>query len=291
MDEDLDRLRGRDDGRDPLEEPLRQYKPDNRLAWIGLVVLLVVVAGGLWWWAPRTTQSPAEAVGQRPTEDVVERDLPEMRGLGVGAPDPNLPPLGELDGYVRPLLSVLSNRPELAALLASDGLVRRFVVSVEALARGASPARQVAAVAPRAPFQVQQGNGGLVIDPASYERYDGLVALVEDMEPEQLARLYGRLKPRFEEAHAELGVQGSFDATITRALRHLLDTPMPPPMPRVQQATGTNYAYSDPRFEGLSAAQRQLLRLGPDRARRVQERLRAFGIALGIPADQLPTSS
>ena len=55
----------------------------------------------------------------------------------------------------------------------------------------------------------------------------------------------------------------------------------------MQPARGTNYAYADERFEGLSAAQRQLLRLGPDRARRVQERLRAFGIALGIPADQL----
>ena len=221
----------------------------------------------------------------------MERPVPQVQGLGVGAPDPNLPPLSNLDGYVRPLLAVLSSRPELAALLASDGLVRRFAVSVEAIARGASPAGQVRAVAPRAPFKVQQRGGELVIDPASYARYDGLVRLVEDMEPGQLARLYGRLKPRLEEAHAELGAGGTFDDTMTRAIQHLLAAPLPPPDARMQPAGGTNYAYDDERFEGLSAAQRQLLRLGPDRARRVQERLRAFGIALGIPADQLRSRS
>ena len=291
MEDDLDRLRGRDDARDPLAEPLRDYKPDNRIAWIGLIVLVLVVALGLWWWAPRTAQSPAEAVGQVPTEEVVERVAPQAQGLGIGAPDPNLPALGDLDGYVRPLLSALSSRPELAALLASDGLVRRFVVSVEAVARGESPAGQVRAVAPRAPFQVQQQGSTVVIDAASYERYDGLVRLVEEMEPGQLARLYGRLKPRLDEAHAELGVAGTFDETMTRAIRHLVQAPLPPAPVRVQPAKGTNYAYVDSRFEGLSAAQRQLLRLGPDRARRVQDRLRAFGIALGIPAEQLPPST
>ena len=291
VDDDLDRLRGRDDGRAPLEAPLRDGKPDNRLAWIGLIALVVIIAGGLWWWAPQPTQSPAEAVGRVPTEEVVERSVPEISGLGVGAADPNLPPLGELDGYVRPLLSALSSRPELAALLTSDGLVRRFVVSVESIARGASPAGQVRAVAPKAPFEVQQRGDTLSIAPSSYARYSGLVALVEDMDPDQLARLYGRLKPRLEEAYAELGVPGTFDEAMVRAIRHLLETPIPPANAAVQQAKGTNYAYVDKRFEGLSAAQRQLLRLGPDGARSVKERLRAFGVALGVPADQLPATS
>jgi hypothetical protein len=287
--DDFDRLRGRDDARDPLEEPLREYEPDNRVAWIGLIVLLVVVAGGLWWWRPQSTQSPAEAVGQLPTEEVVEPSIrAQASGLGVGGPDPDLPALGEMDRYVRPLLAALSSRPELAALLATDGLVRRFVVSVESIARGVSPAGQVRAVAPRGPFTVRQQGADYVADPASFARYDGLVALVDDMDPRALARLYGRLKPRFDEAHDELGVPGTFDETITRAIRHLLETPVPPPQPRLRQATGTNYAYLDPQLESLSEAQRHVLRLGPERAARVKARLREFGVALGIPDGQLP---
>ncbi len=290
MDEDLDRLRGRDDGRPALEEPPLEHKASTRAAWIGLVVLLLIVAVGLWLWAPRTAESPAESVGRVPADPVAEPAVTPSR-LGTGEPDPNLPGLGALDGYVRPLLAALSSRPALAALLTSDNLVRRFAVSVEAIARGASPAGQVRAVAPGTGFTVEQTGSGPVIDPASYARYDPIVSLVEDMDPEQLARLYGRLRPRLSEAYAELGVGGTFDGAMTRALAHLLATPMPPAKARVQAAKGTNFAYVDPRFEGLSAAQRQLLRLGPDRARRVQERLRAFGLALGIPADQLPVPS
>ena len=59
--------------REPLAEPRREYTADNRLAWIGLIVLVAVVVGALWWWAPRTSESPAEAVGRVPTEEVVER--------------------------------------------------------------------------------------------------------------------------------------------------------------------------------------------------------------------------
>ena len=290
MDEDLDRLRGQDDGRPALEAPVLEHKASTRVAWLGLIVLLLAVGVGLWFWAPRTSESPAESVGRVPAEPLSAPSVAST-GLGKGEPDPNLPGLDSLDSYVRPLLAALSSRPELAALLASDNLVRRFAVSVEAIARGASPAGQVRAVAPRAGFTVEQTGGGPVIDPASYARYDRLVLLVEDMDPAQLARLYGRLEPRLVEAYAELGVGGTFDDAMTRALAHLLATPMPPPQARVQAAKGTNYAYVDPRFEGLSAAQRQLLRLGPDRARRVQQRLRAFGLALGIPADQLPMPS
>lgn len=291
MDEDFDRLRAGEEMREPLTPPTREFKPDNRLAWVALFVLIAVVIGALWWWAPRTSESPAEAVGRVPTEGVIERPVPQVQGLGVGEPDPNLPSLGNLDAYVRPLLAAMSSRPELAALLASDGLVRRFAVSVDAIARGDSPAGQVRAVAPRGPFRVQQRGGEMTIDPTSYTRYEGLVRLVDDLPAPQLARLYGRLKPRLEEAYAELGSGGTFDDAMTRAIRHLLATPLPPPDVRVHEGSGINYAYVDERFEGLSAAQRQLLRLGPDRARRVQERLRAFGIALGIPADQLRTRS
>jgi hypothetical protein len=75
----------------------REFKPDNRLAWVALFVLIAVVIGALWWWAPRTSESPAEAVGRVPTEGVIERPVPQVQGLGVGEPDPNLPSLGNLD--------------------------------------------------------------------------------------------------------------------------------------------------------------------------------------------------
>jgi hypothetical protein len=289
---DLDQLRPHADGDLPPTDPVRDPPAVSRFAWIGLVALLVVVAAGLWVWLRDDPAAPVP-VAEAPTTaaEPVERRAVSQTGLGIGEPDPDLPPLSQLDAYVRPLLAALSRRPELAALLATDDLVRRFVVSVDAIGRGATPARQVRAVAPREPFAVRSDGGALVIAPSSYARYDGLVRLVEDMDPQRLARLYGQLKPRLEEAHRELGVDGTFDDAMIRALTHLLDTPTIPAAPRVQVGKGTNYRYADADLEQLSAAQRQLLRLGPERAARVKARLREFAGALGVPSERLSANS
>lgn len=289
---DPDQLRPHADGDLPPSDPRYDPPAVSRIAWIGLVALLVAVAAGLWFWLRDDSADPAPVAATTTTPaDPVERRAAALTGLGIGEPDPDLPSLSQLDGYVRPLLAALSRRPELAALLATDDLVRRFVVSVDAIGRGATPARQVQAVAPRESFAVRTEGGSVVIAPSSYARYDGLVRLVEDMDPQRLARLYGQLKPRLEEAHRELGVDGTFDDAITRALAHLLDTPRIPAAPRVQPGKGTNYLYADADLERLSAAQRQLLRLGPDRAARVKAKLRAFADALGVPADRLSANS
>jgi hypothetical protein len=281
----LDKLRRVDDPPDLQPGELRDV-PTRRTPLYLLLLLMLVIGVGLWWWTGRRQPAAAPAVSLNTPLDA-PAPVETVSGLGMGEPDPNAPGLSELDAYVRPLLSALSDRPELAALLATDDLVRRFVVSVETVARGASPAAQVRAVAPSGEFTVRSSGGATVIDPSSYARYDGLVRMVEDLEPEALARIYGRLKPRLDEAYAELGVPGTFDEVMTRALRHLLDTPELPASARVQRAKGITYAYSDEALEGLSSAQRQLLRLGPERAARVKEHLRRFGLALGIPQDRL----
>lgn len=284
--DDFDRLRSEDPA-ETWQEPVAEPSP-SRAAWIALAMAVLVIAAGSWWWASRPTAVPSPAVVAAPTApSSPEASTQPIRGLGIGEPDPALPAMGGLDAYVRPLLAALTARPELAALLATDDLVRRFVVSVETVARGASPAGQVRAVAPRGPFRVRPDGGAMVVDPASFARYDGLTLMVEDLDPQDLARLYGRIKPRLDEAYAELGVEGTFDEVMARALRHLLATPDVPASARLEPSKGINYVYVDPNIEGLSAAQRQLLRLGPARAARVKEHLRRFGVALGIPAEQL----
>ena len=56
--------------------------------------------------------------------------------------------------------------------------------------------------------------------------------------------------------------------------------------PRVRFAwsrRGIGYGYADPKLEAMPAAQKQLLRMGPENARAVQAKLREIALALGIP--------
>ena len=52
--------------------------------------------------------------------------------------------------------------------------------------------------------------------------------------------------------------------------------------------SGIVYAYADPRLEGLSPAQKQLLRMGPENVKAIQAKLREIAAVLQIPESRLP---
>ena len=52
-----------------------------------------------------------------------------------------------------------------------------------------------------------------------------------------------------------------------------------------------SYTYEDARLESLSAAQKQLLRMGPRNVRLVQAKLREIAPYLGIATESLPKPS
>ena len=108
------------------------------------------------------------------------------------------------------------------------------------------------------------------------------------VDPIGAARLYATLKPRIEEAHRELGsADVSFDTTLERAIVALLKTPiLENPIPL--KPKGIGYAYVDERLESLTAAQKQLLRMGPRNVGIIRRGLRGIALALGIPASHLP---
>ena len=80
----------------------------------------------------------------------------------------------------------------------------------------------------------------------------------------------------------------SFDRTLQRAMIALLQTPTLNG-PVALKPKGIGYAFADERLEGLTAAQKQLLRMGPRNVRIIKERLRAIALALGVPSDNLPS--
>ena len=108
------------------------------------------------------------------------------------------------------------------------------------------------------------------------------------VDPPGAARLYATLKLRIEEAHRELGSSDrSFDQTLERAIVALLDVRTVDGPVRLRPK-GIGYAYADDRVEDLTAAQKQLLRMGPRNVRMIKARLREVAVALGIPSAELP---
>ena len=71
----------------------------------------------------------------------------------------------------------------------------------------------------------------------------------------------------------------------------LLKTPVVADPIGVRPEGGTGYAFTDPALEALTPAQKQLLRTGSANVQKTQASLRAIALALGIPAERLPSSS
>jgi hypothetical protein len=251
-------------------------------AWIvGLLAVVILVAA---YWVYRRKPAPAPVT---PPATTVERTAP-VRPLG-GTPEPIvLPPLDQSDALVRDLVRKFSSHPAIVSWLTTTGLIRNFTVVVANVAEGTTPARQLRVWRPATAFRVETRGSQIFIDPASYARYERLAAAVSSIDPAGAARLYATLKPRIEEAYGELGMPpASFDRALERAIVTLLEVPSVAGPVRVEPKGGVAYQFADPRLEGLTAAQKQLLRTGPENVRAIQTALRQLGLALGMSPERL----
>lgn len=259
--------------------------PPRRSAglWIVMAILLGAAAIAAFIVLIHRPSAPAPAAERARTPK------PVIRPLGGDAAPIALPPLNESDALVRELVRKISSHPRVAAWLATDDLIRSFTIAVENVAEGKTPARQLPMLRPSSGFRVLERANDLIIDPRSYERYDGLAAAAASMDADGSARLYTTLRPRIDEAYRELR-DSPFDRTLERAIVALLGTPVMDGPTRVVPR-GIGYGFDDPRLEALTGAQKQILRMGPRNVRVFQTSLRAIALVLGIPAERLPAMS
>lgn len=242
--------------------------------WLPIVVGLLLVIGVLAFWYYKRGEREAS----NPDQVAVKQDVVPAEPT----PATEVPPLDQSDAFVRDLVRALSSHPVIASWLTTDQLIRNFAVSVRNTAEGDTPARHLKTIAPARAFQVRRERGRIFIDDNSYARYNGHAAAVSGLDPKRTAELYRLLKPRIEEAYREVAGPGAdFESDLRRALTSVLDTPIADG-PIELRATVAGYDYADPALQSLSRSQQQLLRMGPDNARRIQQSLRAIGVEMGL---------
>ena len=138
---------------------------------------------------------------------------------------------------------------------------------------------------------VDRSGDDLVMDPRSQRRYDLLAQVVASIDPQAAARVYHQLLPLFQEAYQELGVpDGPFQEVLARAMDNLLAVDVPEGPPELREAVG-RYVYADRSLESLTPAAKHLLRMGPENARMVQEKLREIESALDLSGEGAATDS
>lgn len=250
-------------------------RSDAGVPWLPIVVVtLLLVGGAAWWFLLR--EAPAPTAPDPLASDVITPlDDEDAGDDAMAVPPLELPTLGESDPVLQRVVGALSRNPRWAEWLVTDDLARRFVGAVAAVAAGVDPRERVPFLAPEGEFTVRPApGGGEEIDPASWRRYDAVATAFVSFDTDAAVRLYLQLEPLFEEAHRELGFPAdSFGLTMATALDNVLAVQVPTTPPGVELDVKT-YLFTDPGLEASPAVARQLMRLGPDNASRVQAKLR-----------------
>jgi hypothetical protein len=279
---------------DPSEVPLDRTPPPpgadrgkSALPWLVGAVVLLVAGAAVWYFVGRggTSEAP-KAQAAAPAADFL---IPAhgTAGICVATEQIPLPRLDEVNDFASIMAGTLSKHPRAMAWLATDDVVRRFVTVIDAVATGKSPAVHLGALRPSGAFRTTEKGNALLIDPRTFQRFAPVVEAVNSVDVAATVRVCSALKPRLDDAYAELKHAGTFDETLERAIVSLLQTPSIGPEIRLAPKGGS-FQFEDSALEGLTPAQKHLARMGPDNARAIQSKLREIAIAIGIPSERLP---
>ncbi len=254
---------------------------------VALVLLLVGGSGAaFWWWTSRPPAPDAgpgtTAPSPSPTTIVGDTTGGPRFEIVSGEPFPDLPVLDESDAWLRDRAAALSPDPRWREWLSADGLVRRLVLAVVNVAAAASPREPLAFLQPSDTFTVVMENGRAWVDPASWRRYDRVVAAITSLDARATARFYRGVAPLTEAEWLPLGfVERDFDDAVREAITVVRGAEVPEG--RIELVRdGAVWAYADPRLEELPPATKHLLRLGPDNLLRLQDWARTFAATAGL---------
>ena len=117
---------------------------------------------------------------------------------------------------------------------------------------------------------------------ASFRRYDVHAEIIDSLDADAVAALYGLVEPLLDAAYSELGYPDTpFSSALRRAINHLLEVPVLNGPPTVTRGM-VFYEHTSERLDALTSAQKQFMGMGPDNVRVVQAKLRAVAQALGL---------
>ena len=250
--------------------------------WAILLVVVAILAalGGWYVWQQEATREATRAPVSSPAA-VPEEPVGPLYPLPAASSTEDatrnlqaLPALDDSDQYFRLELAGLFGT-DLADFFVTSALIERLVATIDNLPRKqvAERIRPVDALPGQLEVAGQDGSAEYMLIRDNYQRYDAIVSRIAAADPEQVAELYWRYYPLFQNAYVGLGYpDGYFNDRLIEVIDHLLATPdVAEPVLLIRPHV--LYRFADPELEALSSGQKLLIRIGPGHRATVKESL------------------
>jgi hypothetical protein len=270
----------------------KKTKDNSLISTIIILGLILMVAGTYHYLtnSPKTTEElPVfePKVETPPAPPVVETVVPtikEQESMSLPTATPpatekpaepviELPLLDESDTRVLASLQQILSFSQYEKLFITQDLLRSFVVFIDNFARGDLVANFSPLTKPGEPFSVTKVEQQIYLNTDSYLRYNIYIELLNSIDIESAMQQYRTLKPLFDEAYQELGYpEEEFSDRLNEAIQLVVATPLIHE-PIALVAPSVMYKFADPKLEALPAAQKLLLRMGPDNLLKLKAKL------------------
>jgi hypothetical protein len=256
---------------------------NKAIIWSAAAVVLIAGGGLYYYYAVRNKEpapvaaAPAKAPPPAvPAEPEIQNPVPEE---ATPASKP-LPALNDSDAEVTERLAKAVGAGPVAMFLTPQNVVRRIVVTVDNLPRKKLAVEMRGLKPIGGQTVVNEQGDSVTLSPDNYARYAALIKAVQGTDTKQLTAAYFRLYPLFQQAYEDLGYPGQyFNDRVVQVIDHLLETPsVRAPVPLTQPKVF--YEYADPALESRSAGQKTLMRMGPENADAIKQKLREIRAAI-----------
>lgn len=209
----------------------------------------------------------------------VQTTQPTSPANNKPAPPP-LPNLNDSDIEIQQAASKLSQSLKWADWITTEEAIRKFVVVIDNMAQGKIAKKYLPIPKPEHKFTHSEAGIKVFLDPAGFKRYTSYISLFESIDNDMAVELYQRYSPLMEQAFSELGYPDrNFHDTLMQAFDVLLNAPV---MEEQIELVRPNvlYKFAYPSLESAPAVHKQLIRMGPENTRRLQQKAQQFKTAL-----------
>ncbi len=269
---------------------------NRALLWIVPIVVIIGAALGYYFWrqqtpppkpAPRVEAPIKPATPEPPKEEAKTEPEIEHPIESTQAADPEQNrdkprpiTLNDSDDAVIGSLGPIVDPKRLRQYAVVQEFVRHIVATVDNLPREKVSSRINVVRRTPPPFKVLGNEDNRTLDPANYARYQSAVQFFESLDARQLAAVYVRFYPLFQEAYRDLGYPtGYFNDRLVAVIDHMLAAPnVQGPIKLVQPKVF--FLFADPELEAKSAGHKIMIRIGEANASKVKAKLREFRAAV-----------
>lgn len=276
-----------------------------------IVITLLILGAGAWlYFKPQPVDEagitiqelPVPSLSSEPSTTTAENDAASSSGdeqnQQAGDSQITEPDAGELQTEATTALPALENSdslfrekvtelsPGLAAWLNTGGLIRKTVVIANDFSQGQWLYKHMRSFKLNKPFIAEEDEQGFYITSKSYQRYNALALAIDAVNVPEAVEFYKAIEPLFRLVFAEFNYPDDYhvEDLFKKAAAEILAAPVIEARIDLVR-TSVNYHFADKKLEALNPVHKQMIRMGPQNTRIIQNKLRLLLEVLVNPED------